>query len=338
MTHHLIAASAAALALSTAPAQTQTLAQVLERGTLICGANIGQAGFGAPDSEGVWHGFDVGFCRALAAAVLGDPMAVDFLPLTSEDRFDALTSGAVDLLARNTTWTFQRDVDLNLTFVGISYFDGQGFLVNRDMGVSSALDLDGATICVASGTTTELNLSDYFRVQGMSYTPVPAQTAAEALESYLAGDCDVYSADISALASSRASFAEPDDHIILPETVSKEPLGPVVREADTHWASIVRWTLFALIAAEELGITAETIAEQSAGSSMPEIRRLLGVEGEFGAMLGLDPDWAARAITAVGNYGELFATTIGDQTQIGLARGLNAQWTRGGLIYAPPFR
>ncbi|MGL4414196.1 amino acid ABC transporter substrate-binding protein [Roseinatronobacter monicus] len=318
-------------------AQT-TLETIQDRGELICGSNTGQAGFGAPDSSGVWQGFDVGFCRALGAAVLNDPNAVTFVPLTSQTRFSALASGEVDVLARNTTWTFVRDVDLNLTFVGTNYYDGQGFMVTRELGVSSALELDGATVCIETGTTTELNLADYFRVNNMSYEPVPVDTAAEAQQQYLAGACDVYTTDVSALASSRAAFAEPGDHAILPEVISKEPLGPVVRHGDDQWADIVQWTLFALIAAEELGVTSANMEELKAGGNNPEINRLLGVEGGFGEMLGLDNDWAARAIAAVGNYGELFSSTIGDQTPIGLARGLNAQWTQGGLLYAPPFR
>lgn len=329
--------AASALVAGLAQAQS-TLEQVQNRGELVCGSNTGQAGFGAPDANGVWQGFDVGFCRALAAAVLGDPMAVTFVPLTSQTRFSALASSEVDVLARNTTWTFVRDVDLNLTFVGTNYYDGQGFMVTRELGVSSALELDGATVCIETGTTTELNLADYFRVNGMSYEPVPVDTAAEAQQQYLAGACDVYTTDVSALASSRAAFAEPGDHVILPEVVSKEPLGPVVRHGDDNWADIVQWTLFALIAAEELGITSANIEELKTSSNNPEVGRILGTDGGFGEMLGLDNDWAARAIAAVGNYGELFANTIGDQTPIGLARGLNAQWTQGGLLYAPPFR
>ncbi|MGY6548516.1 MAG: amino acid ABC transporter substrate-binding protein [Roseinatronobacter sp.] len=330
----------AATAMVAGMAQAQsTLQQVQERGELVCGSNTGQVGFGAPDANGEWQGFDVGFCRALAAAVLGDPMAVTFVPLTSQTRFTALSAGEIDVLSRNTTWTFTRDVDLNFTFVGINYYDGQGFMVKRDLGVSSAMELDGATVCIETGTTTELNLADFFRVNGMSYEPVPVDTAAEAQQQYLAGACDVYTTDVSALASTRASFAAPDDHVILPEVVSKEPLGPVVRHGDDNWADIVQWTLFGLIAAEELEITSANVEELAAnGSEKPEINRMLGVDSTFGEMLGLDNAWLVRAIAAVGNYGELFSNTIGDATPIGLARGLNAQWTQGGLLYAPPFR
>ncbi len=311
---------------------------VIARGMLVCGSHPSRAGFGARDSSGNWQGFDVGFCRALAAAVLGDPAAVVFEPLGTQERFTALREGEVDVLARSTTWTFQRDVAKELTFVGTSYYDGQGFLVPRALGVSSALELDEASICVEADTTSELNLADYFRTNAMTYTAVYVETSRQATERYLAGDCDVYSTDIAALASGRAGFAEPGEHVILPEVISKEPLGPAVRHGDDNWADIVRWTLFALIAAEELGVTSANVEELRSSSTNPEVSRLLGREGGFGEMLGLDNHWAARAIAAVGNYGELFASTIGDQTPIGLSRGLNAQWTQGGLLYAPPFR
>ncbi len=329
--------AATALVAGLANAQS-TLEQVIDRGELICGSNTGQVGFGAPDADGVWQGFDVGFCRAVAAAIFDDPMAVSFVPLTSQTRFSALASGEVDVLSRNTTWTFVRDVDLQFNFAGINYYDGQGFMVKSDLGVGSAMELDGATVCIETGTTTELNLADFFRVNGMSYEPVPVDTAAEAQQQYLAGACDVYTTDVSALASSRASFATPSDHTILPEVVSKEPLGPAVRHGDDNWYDIIKWTLMALVAAEELGVTSENVAELAEGSDVPEINRLLGVEGGFGAMLGLDNEWAARAIAAVGNYGELFANTIGDNSPIGLERGMNALFADGGMMYAMPFR
>ena len=328
----------AASALLAGVAQAQTLQSVLDRGELNCGVSTGLAGFSAPDANGVWQGFDVDKCRAVAAAILDDPMAVNFVPTTGQTRFSALASGEVDMLARNTTWTFTRDIDLNLTFVGTNYYDGQGFMVPRELGVSSGMELDGATVCIQTGTTTELNLADFFRANGMEYEPVPIETNAEAQQQYLAGACDVYTTDVSGLAATRASFADPGEHVILPEVISKEPLGPVVRDGDKNWEGIVRWTLFALIAAEELGITSANVAEMAEGSDSPEINRILGSEGEFGAMLGLDSDWAVRAIAAAGNYGEIFAANIGEQTPIGLARGLNAQWTQGGLMYAPPFR
>jgi len=321
-----------------AGASAQTLADVQARGNLNCGVSTGLAGFSAPDANGVWQGFDVAVCRAVAAAVLGDPMAVTFVTTTGQTRFSALASGEIDMLARNTTWTFSRDVDLALTFTGVNYYDGQGFMVPRELGVSSALELDGATVCIQTGTTTELNLADFFRSNNMSYEPVPIETNAEAQQQYLAGACDVYTTDASGLAATRASFADPSAHAILPEIISKEPLGPAVRQGDDQWADVVRWTLNALIAAEEYGVTSANIAEMAAGTDNPEINRLLGSEGDLGGMLGLDSEWAIRAISASGNYGEIFASTIGEQTPIGLARGLNNQWTQGGLLYAPPFR
>ena len=315
-----------------------TLDDVKARGTLNCGVTTGLVGFAAPDANGVWEGFDVGVCRAVAAAVLGDANAVEFVPTTGSTRFTALASGEVDMLARNTTWTFSRDVELKFEFTGVNYYDGQGFMVPRDLGVTSAKDLEGATVCIQTGTTTELNLADFFRVNNISYEPVPIETNAEAQQQYLAGACDVYTTDASGLAATRASFENPGDHVILPEIVSKEPLGPLVRHGDNDWGDVVRWTLNALIAAEEYGVTSANIEELSAGTDNPEINRMLGTEGELGAMLGLDADWAKRAIAAGGNYGELFEKNIGENTSIGLARGLNAQWTEGGLLYSPPFR
>jgi general L-amino acid transport system substrate-binding protein len=324
--------------LAAGAAAAGTLDDVKARGTLNCGVTTGLVGFAAPDANGVWEGFDVGVCRALAAAVLGDPMAVEFVPTTGQTRFTALASGEIDFLARNTTWTFSRDVDLKFEFTGINYYDGQGFMVPRALGVSSAKDLDGATVCIQTGTTTELNLADYFRSNNISYEPVPIETNAEGQQQYLAGACDTYTTDASGLAATRATFENPGDHVLLPEIISKEPLGPLVRHGDNEWADIARWTLNALIAAEELGVTSANIAEMASGTDNPEINRLLGTEGELGAMLGLETDWAMKAIMAGGNYGELFEKNIGENTPIGLARGLNALWTDGGLIYTPPFR
>ena len=325
--------------LAAGAAHAATVDDVKARGTLNCGVSTGLVGFAAPDANGNWAGFDVSVCRAVAAAVLGDPMAVEFVPTTGKTRFTALASGEVDLLARNTTWTFSRDVDLKFTFVGVNYYDGQGFMVPKDLGVSSAADLDGATVCIQTGTTTELNLADYFRSNNISYEPVPIETNAEAQQQYLAGACDVYTTDASGLAATRATFENPGDHVLLPEIISKEPLGPLVRHGDNAWGDIVRWTLNALITAEELGVTSANVGEMSmeAGNN-PEINRLLGTEGNLGEMLGLDAGWAKAAIAAGGNYGELFEDNIGENTPIGLARGLNAQWTDGGLIYSPPFR
>ena len=325
--------------LAAGAANAATVDDVKARGKLNCGVSTGVVGFAFPDANGNWSGFDVDVCRAVAAAVLGDPMAVEFVPTTGKTRFTALASGEVDMLARNTTWTFSRDVDLKFTFVGVNYYDGQGFMVPTELGVSSAADLDGATICIQTGTTTELNLADYFRVNNISYEPVPIETNAEAQQLYLAGSCDVYTTDASALAATRATFEDPSAHVVLPEIISKEPLGPLVRHGDDQWGDIVRWTLNALITAEELGVTSANVGEMSmeAGNN-PEINRLLGTEGNLGEMIGLDASWAKQAIGAVGNFGEVFEGNIGESTPIGLARGLNAQWTNGGLIYSPPFR
>lgn len=319
-------------------AAAATLDDVKARGTLNCGVATGLAGFAAPDADGRWEGFDVAVCRAVAAAVLGDQDAVEFVPTTGKTRFTALASGEIDMLARNTTHTFSRDTDLKFDFVGINYYDGQGFMVPRGL-VDSARDLDGATVCIQTGTTTELNLADFFRANNMSYEPVPIETNAEAIQQYIAGACDSYTTDASGLAASRATFETPGDHVILPEIISKEPLGPLVRHGDNDWGDIVRWTFYALVAAEEYGVTKDNVEEMSASAGdNPEVNRLLGTEGELGAMIGLENTFARDAIAAVGNYGEIFAENLGTDTPIGLERGLNAQWTEGGLLYAPPFR
>ncbi|WP_114285062.1 amino acid ABC transporter substrate-binding protein [Candidatus Halocynthiibacter alkanivorans] len=319
-------------------ASAGTLEDVQARGKLNCGVTTGLTGFAAPDANGVWNGFDVAICRAVAAAVLGDGAAVEFTPTTGQTRFTALGSGEIDVLARNTTWTFSRDVDLKFEFAGVNLYDGQGFMVPKDLGVSSAKDLDGATVCIQTGTTTELNLADFFRANNISYEPVPIETNAEAQQQYLAGACDVYTTDASGLAATRATFENPGDHIVLPEIISKEPLGPLVRHGDNEWGDIVRWTLNTLIVAEELGVSSANVEELAKGTNNPEVNRMLGTEGNLGEQLGLSADWAKNIIMAVGNYGEVFERNIGETTPIGLARGLNAQWKDGGLLYAPPFR
>jgi len=324
--------------LAATASMASTLDDVQARGKLNCGVSTGLVGFAAPDANGRWNGYDVTICRAVAAAVLGDSDAVEFVPTTGKTRFTALASGEVDVLARNTTWTFSRDVDLKFDFVGVNYYDGQGFMVPKSLGVSSAKELDGATICIQTGTTTELNLADFFRSNNMSYEPVPIETNAEAQQQYLAGACDTLTTDASGLAATRAAFENPGDHVVLPEIISKEPLGPVVRHGDNEWGDVVRWTLNALISAEELGITSANIDELMKGTNNPEINRILGTEGNMGEMLGLDADWAVRAIKVGGNFGEVFEANIGEKTPLGLSRGLNAQWTDGGLIYSPPFR
>lgn len=336
MKRTLYLGTAVALALSATAAMSQTLQDVQGRDRLLCGVTTGLQGFSAPDETGRWDGFDVAVCRAVAAAVLGDAEKIEFVPTTGVTRFEALSSGEVDLLSRVTTWTFTRDVDLNFTFVGVNYYDGQGFMVPEALGVTDALELDGATICIQTGTTTELNLADFFRANNISYEPVPIESNAEGQVQYLGQACDAYTTDRSALAAQRSTFEDPDAHIILPNVISKEPLGPVVRQGDDVWADVVRWTFNALLTAEELGVTQENVEQLAAdGSDNPDIARLLGLEGDFGAMFGLSNDWAVKAIAAGGNYGELYEIYIGP---FGLERGLNAQWTDGGLHYSPPFR
>jgi general L-amino acid transport system substrate-binding protein len=325
--------------LASGVASAGTLDDVKARGQLNCGVTTGLAGFSAPDADGVWQGFDVDYCRAVAAAVLGDPMAVEFVPTTAKTRFTSLASGEIDILSRVTTWTLSRDVDLKFTFIGTSFYDGQGFMAPKELGVTSAKELDGATICIQTGTTTELNLADFFRKNGISYEPVPVETNSEAQQQYIAGACDVYTTDSSALAATRATFESPGEHLIFADLISKEPLAPLVRHGDDEWADVARWTLNALVAAEEAGITSENIAELAANpGTNTEINRMLGTEGNLGEMLGLSADWALNAISANGNYAEIFEKNVGQATAIGLSRGLNAQWQDGGLMYSPPFR
>ncbi len=338
MKKSVIVGALAAAAMSAGMATAGTLEDVKAKGHVQCGISTGVAGFAFTNAAGEWEGFDIAICQAVAAAVFGDASKVKYTTTTGKTRFTALASGEVDVLARNTTWTFSRDVDLKFTFVGVNYYDGQGFLVPKELGVSSAKDLDGATVCIQTGTTTELNLADFFRTNGISYEPVPIETNAEGQQQYLAGACDTYTTDASGLAATRAAFENPADHVILPEIISKEPLGPLVRHGDNEWGDIVRWTLNALVTAEELGVTSANVAEMASGAENPEVRRLLGTEGNLGEQLGLSADWAKSAIMAGGNYGELFEKNIGENTPIGLSRGLNAQWTDGGLMYSPPFR
>ena len=323
--------------LAAGAASAATLDDVKARGNLNCGVSTGLTGFSAPDAKGVWQGFDVAVCRAVAAAVLGDPMAVEFVSTTGQTRFTALASGEIDMLARNTTWTFSRDNDLKFEFVGVNYYDGQGFMIPKELGVSSAKELDGATVCIQTGTTTELNLADFFRVNNINYEPVPIETNAEAQQQYLAGACDVYTTDASGLAATRASFETPGDHVILPEIISKEPLGPLVRHGDNEWGDITRWVLNALIAAEELGIT-QAQADAMKSSDDPAIQRLVGSGEDMGKLLGLDKAWSLRALKAVGHYGEIFERNVGAQSPLKLPRGVNRPWNQGGLIYAPPVR
>lgn len=307
----------------------------VKKGFIQCGVNTSLAGFSLPASNGEWHGIDVDLCRAVAAALFGDAKKVRYTPLTAQQRFTALQSGEVDLLVRNTTWTITRDTSLGLNFVGINYYDGQGFMVHKKRHVKSAKQLDGATVCVQPGTTTELNLADYFRANRMKFRPVVIEKLEEALGAYFAGRCDVFTTDVSGLVAVRASrAAKAADHIILPEIVSKEPFGPVVRHGDDHWFDVVKWSLFAMIDGEELGLTSANI-DRRANSANPVIQRFVGAKGDFGRMLGLDNRWAYNIIKQVGNYGESFARNL---TPLGLDRGINNLWNRGGLMYAPPIR
>lgn len=335
---HLL--SAVLLLLSAiAGAQASTLADVKSRGKLLCGVNTGLQGFAAKDETGSWAGFDVDFCRATAAAVLGDASKVEFVPLTAQERFPKLSSGAIDLLARNTTWTMARESDLKLLFPGVSYMDGQGFMVPKALGVTSVFTMSQAAICFLSGTTTEENVKDFFAEKEMAFTPVTFATVDEVLAAYEAGKCDSYSADQSQLYALKLRLKVPDDHIILPDVISKEPLGPAVRQGDDQWFAVVRWVLFALINAEELQIGMKGVDELKQTSKSPAVRRFLGVDGNtFGASLGLDSDWAARAVKATGNYSEIFERNLGSQSKLGIARGVNALWNAGGLLYVPPVR
>jgi len=331
-----LATCALSLALSGA-ASAQLLDTIKKRGTLHCGANGQLAGFGLPDAQGRWTGLDVDFCRALAAAIFDDPEKVKFVPLTARDRFTALQSGDIDVLARNTTWSSSRDTALGLNFTGVNYYDGQGFIVPKALKVTSALELSDATVCVQQGTTTELNLADYFRANRMKLKTVTFATSSEAVKAYDAGRCDAYTTDASALAGERLRMTNGNDHIILPEIISKEPLGPAVRHGDDQWFDIVKWTHFAMVAAEEYGITRANVDEHMK-SEAPDVRRLLGLDGDFGKQFGLTNDWVYRIVKHVGNYGEVFNRNLGEETPLKISRGLNALWTKGGLQYAPPIR
>ncbi|HXE24206.1 MAG TPA: amino acid ABC transporter substrate-binding protein [Roseiarcus sp.] len=336
MRSHIACLAGAALAATALAAHAGTLDQVKARGQLICGSNTGLAGFGLPDSQGVWRGLDVDECRAIAAAIFNDPNKVKFLPINAKDRPTILASGEIDVLIRNTTWTLSRQIG-GMFFTGINFYDGQGFMVKKKLGVDSALKLDGASVCVQQGTTTELNLADYFRAHNMKLEAVVFATDGEATKAYDTGRCDAYTTDASGLYSERLKMSNPDDNVVLPEIISKEPLGPSVRKDDIQWFQIVQWTHYALVTAEELGVTKANVDEKLK-SDNPAIRRLLGVEGRFGEGLGLTNDWAYRIIKAVGNYGEIFERNVGMSSPIKIRRGLNALWNKGGLQYAPPIR
>ncbi len=332
-----VVAASSAFAATSATAAEGTLDKVLAAGVLSCGVSTGLPGFSNPNSKGEWEGIDVEYCQAVAAAVLGDKTKVKYVPLTAKERFTALQSGEIDVLSRNTTWTLQRDTALGLNFAGVNYYDGQGFMVKKDLGLKSAKELDGASVCVQSGTTTELNLADYFRASGMSYKPVVFDTAAQTSKGFDSGRCDVLTTDQSGLYALRLNLADPSSAEVLPEIISKEPLGPVVRQDDDQWFNIAKWTLSAMINAEEYGITSKN-ADDMLKSDNPNVKRILGVDGPKGSGLGIRDDWGYQIIKQVGNYGESFERTVGKGSPLQISRGVNALWNDGGFMYAPPIR
>jgi general L-amino acid transport system substrate-binding protein len=328
----LIATGLAAFATG---ATGQTLDQVKAKGFLQCGVSQGLPGFSNPDDKGTWTGLDVDLCRAVAAAIFNDPSKVRYSPLTAKDRFTALQSGEVDVLSRNTTWTLSRDTSLGFDFTGTNFYDGQGFMVKASAGVKAAKELEGATICVQPGTTTEQNLADWARANRVRFTPVVIERLEEVVQAYLAGRCDAYTTDVSGLAATRAAQPRPADHVILPDVISKEPLSPLVRQGDPRFADVVRWVHFLLLSAEEFGVTQANVQQMAQNDARPEVQRMLGRNGDLGRMLGLDNAWAVNVIRAVGNYGEVFDRHL---KPIGLQRGPNNLWMEGGLQYSPPFR
>jgi general L-amino acid transport system substrate-binding protein len=333
----LVFSLALAAALSTQAASGQTLKTVKDRGLLSCGVSQGLPGFSSPDDKGNWTGIDVDICRAIATAIFNDPTKIKFVPLSAKDRFTALQSGEVDLLSRNTTWTLSRDTTLGANFTGVTYYDGQGFLVKKSLKVNSALELNSASVCVQTGTTTEQNLADYFKSNNMKYEVIAFGTADETVKAYESGRCDVFTDDTSGLYAERLKLANPSDHVVLPEVISKEPLGPMVRHGDDQWFDLVKWTLFAMVDAEELGINSKNVDEM-AKSDKPELKRILGTDGNFGESLGVTNDWVVRIVKSVGNYGESFDRNVGAGSKLQIARGLNQLWNKGGIQYAPPIR
>ena len=332
-----IAAAIAAAAITYVRYDTKTLKRTLRRDAVYCGVNTGLPGFSAQDDKGEWSGFDVDFCRAIAAAIFDDPAKVKFVPLDAKERFAELARRKVDVLARNSTWTMSRETQYALHFAGVSYYDGQGFMLPRSANKTSALELDGAKVCVQSQTTTVLNLFDYFRANRMNYDEKTFRTVDEVFKAYESGECNVLTSDVSQLYALRLKLAKPADHVILADVISKEPLAPVVRQKDDEWLLIVKWTLFAMIDAEELGITSKNI-DEALKSKKPEVMRFVGNDGDYGADIGLPADWAVRIIRRVGNYGEVYERNIGTGSKLGIPRGLNQLWNAGGILYAPPIR
>jgi general L-amino acid transport system substrate-binding protein len=333
----LPAAAVAAAATLPFTASAQTLEKVKARGNVSCGVNPALPGFAARDPQGKWSGFDIDLCRALAAAIFNDPNKVQFTPLSTTDRLPALQADKVDVLSRNTTWTFSREAPLKLTFAAVTYYDGQGFLVRRNSKATSALELDGASVCVQKGTTSELNVADYFRANNLKYQLVALGNADELLKAYDSGKCTVITSDTSQLFAARLVLQSPDDHIVLPDIISKEPLGPFVRAGDDQWLGIVKWTHFAMINAEELGVSSQTV-DEAIKSTKPDIRRLVGTEENYGQQLGLTNDWVVRIVRHVGNYGEVFERNVGTGSRLAIPRGINSLWSNGGIQYAPPIR
>jgi general L-amino acid transport system substrate-binding protein len=333
----LVVSLALAAGFTAQAASAQTLKTVKDRGQLSCGVSQGLPGFSTPDDKGNWTGIDVDICRAIAAAIFNDPTKIKFVPLSAKDRFTALQSGEIDVLSRNTTWTLSRDTSLGANFTGVTYYDGQGFMVKKSLKVNSALELNSASVCVQQGTTTEQNLADYFKGNNMKYEVIAFGTNDEAVKAYESGRCDVFTTDVSGLYADRLKLANVADHVVLPEVISKEPLGPMVRHGDDQWFDIVKWTLYAMISAEELGMTQKNV-DEIAKSDKPEIKRAVGTDGNLGEQLGLTKDWLVRIVKAVGNYGESFERNVGSGSKLGIARGLNNLWSKGGIQYAPPIR
>ncbi|MGC2774636.1 MAG: amino acid ABC transporter substrate-binding protein [Bradyrhizobium sp.] len=323
--------------LASVGAQAETLKTVKDRGMVACGVSQGLPGFSSPDDKGNWTGLDVDVCRAIAAAIFNDPTKVKFVPLSAKDRFTALQSGEIDVLSRNTTWTLSRDTSLGANFAGVTYYDGQGFMVKKALKVNSALELNSASVCVQTGTTTEQNLADYFKANKMKYEVIAFAGQDETIKAYESGRCDVFTTDVSGLYAERLKLANPADHVVLPEVISKEPLGPMVRHGDDQWFDIVKWTLFGLVTAEELGVTQANVDEM-AKSDKPEFKRAFGTDGNLGEQLGLTKDWFSRIVKAAGNYGEMYDRNVGAGSKLQIARGLNQLWNKGGLQYAPPIR